>query len=113
MRAGSLNQNGRIEVRQETKDPEHPGIDIITYRTLASVWYADVSAIGKTGREFLEQQKLNTNLSRALEIRFRSDVKAGMRMVVHTGVLRIVTAYDPDHRAQRMILLCEEVPPRG
>lgn len=113
IRAGDLRQRATLQRRVETEVPGDPGNLTTVFQTVAVIWCNDVSSTGKTGRELLEAKKLNSKLSHAIQIRYRDDIDASMRLIVGNAVLIITSFTDPDTRRRELILLCEQELPNG
>ncbi|MDR5777758.1 MULTISPECIES: phage head closure protein [unclassified Caballeronia] len=100
LRAGSLNRTVRIE-RRAPRDPNHEGLRWETVMTVP----ANIRML--SGKEVMAA---NANVSMgtaSIRIRYRTDVKAGMR-VVHGDAAFHITAVLPDYaRREHVDLTCE------
>lgn len=118
MRAGTLRQKGTLQRIVQTEATNAAGYETggkaNAPRTIAAPWYAEVTTSPRGVSALQEQKRTTVEVSRAFEIRFRTDVVAGMRLVLENHrVLIIHHVFDPTNRRQALWLLCSEEVPRG
>lgn len=111
IRAGDLNMRGLLQRRIE-RNNDSGGQDV-TYQAVASIWCGDKSAIGLTGHQLREAQRLNSTLTHAIQVRHRDDITPTMRLVIGALVLTIEVVADPEMRRRELILQCSRVLPNG
>lgn len=104
MRAGQLRHRIRLQ-RQQLGDDLAGGDDM----SFVEVDVVDARVETAGGREFWEAKRLTPELTHEVEIRYRSDVKAGMRFIYEDAVLRIHAARDPEGRRIRLLCFCTEL----
>lgn len=75
------------------------------WSTFASVW-ASIEPL--SGRELLQYQQLNAELSHRVVIRYNSSVDSKCRIVIGTRVLDINVVKNPEERNIFLELLCKE-----
>jgi len=85
MRAGDLNRRVRIEAREGSRD-SRTGQPSDVWREMVTVW-ANVRMI--KGKESLLAAAEVSKASASIRIRYRTDVKAGMRAVVDGVTFRV------------------------
>lgn len=79
MRAGSLDRRVTLQQQVETRD-SYGGVTF-TWQDVATVW-ADVQAV--SGREFLQSQAVQDEVTTRIVIRFRTGITTGkLRVVLH------------------------------
>jgi SPP1 family predicted phage head-tail adaptor len=104
MQAGKLRH--RVTLQTEALTQNTATGDTLTATDVATLW-AGVTSSG--GREFYEAKRSNPELTHQVEIRYRSDIVAGMRFLFGSRVLRILAPIDPDGRRIRLLIMCEEL----
>jgi SPP1 family predicted phage head-tail adaptor len=103
MRAGQLRRQVTIESRTTTKDTFGQALDTWT---MVCTPYADMQPA--TGREMLAGEALVSQVSSVVEIRYRTDVTAAMRLRYAGRVLNIEAVIDVETRHERLHLMCSE-----
>lgn len=103
MRAGRL--NSRVTIQQRTDTQDSIGEPVPTWSTLAAVW-ADV--LHNSGIEAVKADSSTSVVKASIRIRFRSDVKASMRVVKGADIYEI-KAVLPDQGRVYCDLVCERV----
>jgi SPP1 family predicted phage head-tail adaptor len=104
MRGGLL--RNRLTIQQETRADDGAGGSTTSWADIGSVW-ARVAGVG--GREFYEAKRLNPEISHQVELRYRSDIQGGMRLLWDSRVLRVESAIDPDGERRRLLCNCKEL----
>ena len=104
MRAGNLRH--LVELQEQTSVDDGAGGSETSYVPRATMW-ADITAT--SGREFFQAKTLMPELTHQVEIRYRTDVKPGMRFVEGQKVYRIQAAPDPEGRQRRLLCMCQEL----
>lgn len=99
MSIGSFNRRVRIE-QQDTQSPHSDGIQWVLVDT---VW-ADVFM--DSGRTVIASDALISEVRASVRIRYRRDIRAGMRVVVDGQAMRIEAVRLDLRRRQHVILIC-------
>ncbi|MDR5777300.1 MULTISPECIES: phage head closure protein [unclassified Caballeronia] len=99
MRASELNRRVRIE-QQDTQSKYANGIEWVLVDT---VW-ADVFM--DSGRTVIASDALISEVRASVRIRYRRDIRAGMRVVVDGQAMRIEAVRLDLRRRQHVILIC-------
>jgi len=109
MQAGRLNR--RVVLQGNTNTQDSTGADQIAYADTATVWAA-IEAV--RGQEFYESQKLSTELTVRIRIRYRSDVTVRWRVkytdpggVRYLGIFAVI---QPFENRRETVLMCRELP---
>lgn len=103
MRAGRLNRNVTIQRRVETQNAT--GEVVWTWVDVCSVW-AEIAAV--TGREFFGAQQIQSSVTHAITIRYRTGIVAKMRIIegCDGAVQYDIEAPLPNARRTEIRLLC-------
>lgn len=101
---GSLRHRLRLEAPVDVSD-DAGGFER-TYHTIANVW-AKISPIGANS-QFMEQRFEQSTRFR-IDLRWRSDIHAGMRLVFRDQIFLIQAVYDPDGAQRALTCACEEI----
>lgn len=104
MRAGKLRQ--RVELQDRTVTQGSYGEAQVTYSTLDTVWAA-VEPL--QGREFIEGQQLQAEVTTRIRIRYRDGIAPEMRVVHGTHTYDIVSVIEPATARRELHLMCSEV----
>lgn len=105
LQAGKLNQ--RIALQASTPTTSATGQRIDSWATVATVW-ADVQQIG--GREQLRAGRELAQGEYSIRIRYRSAVKAGMRVLLADGTTLTIAVPQVDRRAGWITLTAIQEP---
>jgi len=108
MRGGALRRRAilqRIDLAEDSANG-----DTTAPTDIATVW-AGITTSG--GREFYEAKRLNPELTHQVELRYRTGIVAGMRLVVGDAVLRVIAPIDPDGRRRKLLVMCQELVEAG
>jgi SPP1 family predicted phage head-tail adaptor len=106
VRAGDLRH--RVIVKQKaTQTPNAVGEPQTTWSTLATVW-AKVAPL--SAREAERAKSVGEMVSHTVELRYRSDITAGMKITHRTRDLYINGVMDVDEAKVKLMLYCSEVP---
>jgi len=62
-----------------------------------------------SGREFFTAQQVNSTVTTRIEIRYKSGITAGMRVVCGTKVYDIKAPLDLEEKHKEIHLMCEEM----
>lgn len=103
MRAGTLNRRVAIEQKSTGKDAYGQGSDVWT---LVRETWADIQPL--SGGEALHAQAMVPAATVQIDIRYRQDVTAAMRVRYGTRVFDIGAAIDLDTRHETLRLICTE-----
>ena len=103
MRAGRL--HSRVTIQQRTDAQNDIGELVPTWTALAAVW-ADV--VHNSGLETIKADASASIVRASIRVRFRTDVKADMRVVKGADVYE-VKAVLPDQGREYCDLVCELV----
>lgn len=101
---------GRLSQRLVLERPvavgDGAGGRVETFAALGEVW-AEIVPAGAGEREIAG--RLDGVASHRIAIRYRGDVRGGMRFVTADGrVFRILATFDPDGRRRRLVCVAEE-----
>ena len=106
MRIGEL--RSRVTLQQESRVADGGGGFSNTWTNLASsptVW-ARIEPL--RGREVLQAMQLQSPVTHRVTLRYRGDVRAGMRLVAGARAFNIRAAINLEERGRWLELLCEE-----
>lgn len=104
MRTGTL--NSRVVVEQQSTTQDALGQPVLTWSTFATLW-ANIKHT--SGIETIKADALTTVTKVSIQVRYRTDIKAAMRVVHGTDVYNIVSVL-PDKEAKNFTnLVCELV----
>src|SRR5512139_3604851 len=101
MRAGLMRE--RITLKYKAVAQNGFGEEIITWTPLATVWAA-VEPL--QGREFLEGQSLDAEVSTRVRLRFRSGVVPEMRAIHETHTYEVKSVINSFERKRELVLMC-------
>ena len=104
MQAGRLRH--RVTLQRATESRDSFGQVVKTWADVATVW-ARVEAL--SGREYLEAQSLQRQVTTRMTIRWRSDVDAGLRALWRGRVYDIESALADETGRRSLTLMCVEV----
>ena len=104
MRAGELRHRITIQAKTITQDSELNSVE--TWVTLATVWAA---ALPKDGREFYRLSTMNSEITEAFKIRYRSTVIPHMRLIHKGKTFDIIGVINTEERNREMLLTCKGV----
>jgi SPP1 family predicted phage head-tail adaptor len=104
MRAGELRQ--RLILQQNQPNTGSYGERLPDWVSLSTIWGA-VNPV--SARQFIEQQRDQAEITHKVKIRFRSDIKSGMRLLFGTRILHIEGVLNTDEANRELLLMCREV----
>jgi SPP1 family predicted phage head-tail adaptor len=104
MRAGRFRHRVTIKDRVVTRDTY--GEEDVTWADVATVW-ADVQPI--RGREYLEMDQAQADLTHRVWLRWRTGVEPTMRLYLGSRVLQIESVIRPEERRIGLELICREL----
>lgn len=104
MRAGLLRE--RVTIKTKTVTQNTYGEEVITWVTLATVWGA-VEPL--RGREYLEGQSLDVEITTLIRIRYRTGVVAESLVVHDTHSYNVRSVMNSFERKRELVLMCTEV----
>lgn len=104
MRAGLLRERIVIKYKSVTKNTF--GEEVITWVALATVWAA-VEPL--SGRELLEGQSLDVEITTRIRLRYRAGIVPEMLVVHDTHSYNIRSVINSFERKRELVLLCDEV----
>lgn len=105
MNPGKLRHRITLQEYREILDQYGTPIDQ-GWQDVATVW-ASVEPI--QGREYIQLQNTQSELTTRIRIRYRSGVKPAMQVLYGTRVFDIQSVIDPEERHIELQLLCKEV----
>jgi len=103
MRAGKLRH--RVTIQQATEARNSIGEVTRTWSALATVW-ANVEPLN--GREFIDAQRPEVQVSHRVTMRYRSDVTPQMRVSHDSRTLNIEAVIETGERRRELQLICSE-----
>ncbi len=86
MRAGELNSRVTFQSNTPTANDMNEYVD--TWADYVTVWGADRPLSGK---RYFDAKQANVDVTGEVEIRYRDDITADMRMVINSRTLNITT----------------------
>lgn len=95
----------RVEIQNRVDQPDGLGGNAVDWRTLFHVW-ARVVPLRQSGGESADH--LQGVLTHEVNIRYRNDVRDGMRFLHQGRFLRILSCLDVDETRRFLTCLCEE-----
>lgn len=95
----------RATVERPVTVPDGGGGSVTTWETVAAVWVA-IDALSATEKE--EAGRLDGIASHRVVLRFRDDIRGGMRLTRGSRRFRLLASHDPDGRGRFLILTAEE-----
>lgn len=104
MRAGLLRE--RVTLKSKTVTQNSYGEEVITWVTLATVW-AGVEPLA--GREYLEGQSLDVEITTRIRIRYRTGIVPEMLVVHDTHNYNVRSVINSFERKRELVLMCTEV----
>lgn len=109
MRSGTLRE--RVTIQSATEVQDGHGEPIKAWANLASVptVWANVGSRASGERFISGGERLQSEISHTVRMRYRSDVTVKMRLIWRTNrYLYIENIVDPDGRKSDLILMCRE-----
>lgn len=106
MRAGRLRHRLNLQVSVDTKDAG--GGLIETWAALSTVWGAIITL---SGRELVDAQKINSEITHRIEIRYLSTVNAKGRALFGSRIFQTFEVLNIDERNREMHIGAKEVLP--
>src|SRR5581483_7480437 len=77
-----------------------------TPKTLVSVW-AYIESL--SGREYIQAQQVNSEVTHRISIRYRPEAKPSMRVLFGNRRFQIVTVLHDEQKRDATLLMCKEV----
>ena len=106
MNPGKLRHRVTLQEYKEVVDQYGTPIDQ-GWQDIATVW-ASVEPI--QGREYIQLQNTQSELTTRIRIRYRPGIKAAMRVLYNDRIFEIVgPPIDPEERHLELQLMCKEV----
>lgn len=102
MRTGELRYRVEIQALTTVQDPETGGM-IEDWAAVGEEW---ASIEGIHGREFLAASAPQAETTYRVQMRYRADLEASMRLV-ESGTTYEIKAILPDKRRRRLVCMCE------
>jgi len=99
MQAGKLRQRVELQRVSNSQDPQS-GANIETWQPLATVW-ASIEPL--SARDFIAAQAAQNQISARAVIRYRADIKAGMRFI-HGDTTYFIEGVLPDKQSGKEYL---------
>lgn len=78
-----------------------------TWSTVATVW-ASVEPL--RGREFFDAERVQSEISHRVRMRYRSGMSSKLRVLLGSRVLQIEVVIDVEERHRELQLMCREMP---
>lgn len=105
MKAGDF--NSRIDVQYKAQVMDEAGATIFQWQSLMKLW---ANIRHSSGAEAIKADKMTSTVNASIRIRWRTDIKAGMRVMLKSGAVYEIQAVLPDCRSRRFVdLVCEMV----
>lgn len=95
----------RLELEAPVETPDGQGGATLAYEAVASLW-ARIELVAETREERAGADVFT--LTHRIWLRFRSDVRAGMRLRKGGRIFAIGAWRDPDETGRYLVCLCEE-----
>jgi SPP1 family predicted phage head-tail adaptor len=97
--------NKRITLQKQSSVRDTTGQSTITWTDIATVWAA---VLPLRGREFFEAERLNSEISIRIVIRYRRDVEALSRVKYGNRFLQVQGVIDPEESHEELQIMCRE-----
>ena len=104
MRAGDLRRRVTIQQKSVTRDTY--GAEVISWTDVATVW---ASVEDLSGRELYDAERITTEVTTRIRIRYRAGITTDMRAVYGARVFNIRAVLDTEGRKRELQLLVAEV----
>lgn len=108
MQAGRLNR--RITLQKQSSVRDTTGQSKITWTDIATVWAA---ILPLRGREFFEAERLNSEISVRILIRYRPDVSSTWRVKYGARMFDVREIINPEDSRVELQLMCRELNPEA
>lgn len=95
----------RVTIQQKTRTADGGGGGSVDWSAVATVW-AKIEPLSAFQR--LKAEQLESCVTHQVSIRYRTDVKTGMRIAYDGRYLAIKTVIDDGERGRWLVLSCEE-----
>ena len=105
MRAGELNKRVTLQIKTVTRSSS--GQENVTWTNVATVWAGFMPTV--TGGEFYEADKVNSEITQKIKIRYRRNVKPTMRIKYGNRYFDILLVENVREENRELILKCREV----
>ncbi len=97
----------RLCLEAQQRIPDGGGGAKPHWRPVASVWGAIRPVAEKT---ILRAEKLSATVTHRITLRYRHDLRAGMRFTQGRRVFTIEVLFDPDEKTRKLVCLVREDP---
>lgn len=104
MRAGQYRH--RVAIKDKTVTRDSYGGEVITWSTVATVW-ADIRPI--RGREYLEMDQSQADITHRVYLRYRPGIEPTMRLEFESRTFHIESVIRPAERRIGLELICREL----
>jgi len=105
MRAGELNKRVTLQIKTVTRTSS--GAENPVWQSVATVWARFMDNV--TGGEFFDAEKVNSEITQKIKIRYRSNVKPSMRAKYGNRYFDILLVENVREENKELILKCKEV----
>lgn len=95
----------RLVLERSVGTPDGAGGHMYEWTPVASLWGEVIPLSGSRMRAF---DRMNNLVSYRVHLRFRCDVRPGMRLLWGDRLLDVQAAFDPDGRRHILECLCQE-----
>lgn len=102
--AGDLDK--RVIIQYPALSRDSYGAETQTWTDLVTVW---AGIITDSGREFFAAQKINSEVTAVIKIRYRADIKTTMRIKYGNRFFDILFVNDVNQGHEELQLLCKEI----
>ena len=103
---GSGAYRHRITIQSVTETADSFGAMTETWGTFAQVW-ASIEPL--SGRELLQAQQIQADVTHRVRFRFLAGVTAKMRGLYGTRYFNILSIINTDERDREIVLMCKEL----
>lgn len=104
MDAGRLNQ--RVAIWTESSVERNVYNEAQPTETLLCTVWAEVSPISQ--REYLENQRLGSEITTRMRVRYRSDITNAVKAVHGGRTYKVESVIDPQSAHKELVLMCSE-----
>lgn len=95
----------RLVLQEEVVAPDEAGGQVRNWQDVATVWAA-IEAL--QGTERLEAMRVQAQVTHRITLRYRQDIRPGMRILRAGRPFNLRTVVDPDGRRRFLNILAEE-----
>ena len=104
MRAGRYRH--RVTIKDKVVARDSYGEEDVTWTNVATIW-ADVQPI--RGREYLELDQAQADVTHRVYVRHRTGIEPTMRLYLGSRILQIESVIRPEERKIGLELICREL----